>query len=421
MKPYKTLTDSYIKAAKPKDKPYKIAETARLYLLVSTAGSKRWKWNYRLDGKDCTYSIGEYPKVGLAKAKELRDKAIEIVDQGLHPLQHKKIQQAKKKHEMETTFWGIAEEWMEHKKSSWSPSYAKQVELTVSRYIKGGKIGQLPIKQITAADIFELITGVAKRDIRKGVERRDKAPTLAILLRQWCSGIFRHAIVSGRADSNPVAALNAADMVTLPKVKHNRALNQDELRSLLKSLDGFGGMRSTSIAIELLMLTFVRTGELIQAEWHEFDLDKKVWVIPAIRMKIKDAGDHLVPLSLQVVALLKELKKVSAKSKHGSPQWLFPNIRSADKCMSPTTINRALERMGFNGKDTIGFSAHGFRGTASTMLHEAGNRSEVIEMQLAHKERSSVKAAYNKAQYVPERVKMMQNWANYIDSIKISQ
>ena len=150
----------------------------------------------------------------------------------------------------------MAVEWIEHKKPSWSPSYAKQVELTVGRYIRDGKIGLLPIKQITAADIFELITGVAKRDVRKGVERRDKAPNLAILLRQWCSGIFRHAIVSGRADVNPVAALNAGDMITRPKVKHNRALNQDELRSLLESLHRYGGMRSTSIAIELLMLTF---------------------------------------------------------------------------------------------------------------------------------------------------------------------
>lgn len=418
MKPYKTLTDSYIKAAKPKDKPYKIAETARLYLLVSTAGSKHWKWNYRLDGKDCTYSIGEYPKVGLAKAKELRDEAIEIVDQGFHPLQYKKIQQAKKQQEVATTFWGVAVEWIEHKKPSWSPSYAKQVELTVGRYIRDGKIGLLPIKQITAADIFELITGVAKRDVRKGVERRDKAPNLAILLRQWCSGIFRHAIVSGRADVNPVAALNAGDMITRPKVKHNRALNQDELRSLLESLHRYGGMRSTSIAIELLMLTFVRTGELIQAEWPEFDLEKKVWVIPASRMKIKGAGDHLVPLSSQVVVLLKELKHICGKATQGKPKWLFRNIRNPDKCMSPTTINRALERMGFNGKDSIGFSAHGFRGTASTMLHENGSRTDIIEMQLAHKEPNSVKAAYNRAQYIPERVVMMQFWADYLQTLK---
>jgi len=418
MKPYKTLTDSFIKATKSKDKPYKIADTARLYLLVSAAGSKRWKWNYRLDGKDCTYSIGRYPQIGLAQARNLRDEARKIVGEGFHPLQHKKIQQAKKKHEVATTFWIVAEEWMEHKKPSWSPSYAKQIESTIGRYIRDGKIGQLPIKQITAADIFELITGVAKREIRKGAERRDNAPNLAILLRQWCSGIFRHAIVSGKTEVNPVTALKVADMIIRPKVKHNRALNQEELRSLLKALHGFGGMRSTSIAIELLMLTFVRTGELIQAEWFEFNLNKMEWIIPANRMKIKDAGDHLVPLSSQAIVLLKELKKISGKILPGQQQWLFRNFRNTYKCMSPTTINRALERMGFNGKGSIGFSAHGFRGTASTILHENGIRPEIIEMQLAHKEPNSVKAAYNRAQYVPDRVNMMQYWADYLQDLK---
>lgn len=419
MKSYKTLTDSLIKAAKPKDKPYKISDTARLYLLVTVTGTKYWKWNYRLDGKDVTYTIGEYPQIGLAHARELRTEAHKIVEQGFHPLQHKKIQQAKSKQEAATTFWSVTEEWIEHKKTSWSPLYLKQIKSTMGRYVRDGKIGVLPINEITAADIFHLITGVANRDVLKGVERRDKAPNLAKLLRQWCSGVFRHAIVSGKAMSNPVAALNAGDMISLPKVKHNHALTLDELRSLLLALREFSGMRSTGIAIELLMLTFVRTGELIQARWHEFDLDKKQWVIPAHRMKIKDAGDHLVPLSLQVVALLNELKELSGSIKHNNPQWLFANTRNPETCMSATTINRALERMGFNGKGTIGFTAHGFRGTASTMLHERGCRTEVIEVQLAHKELNAVKAAYNKAQYVPERIVLMQNWADYLQSLKV--
>lgn len=419
MKPYKTLTDSFIKAAKPKDKPYKISDSARLYLLVAVAGSKHWKWNYRLDGKDVTYAIGEYPKVGLAQARELRDAAYGLVKQGFHPLQYNKVQQAKSKQEMATTFWSVTEEWMEHKKSSWSPSYAKQIESTMGRYIRDGKIGILPINEVAAADIFNLITGVANRDVPKGVERRNKAPNLALLLRQWCSGVFRHAIVSGKATSNPVAALNAGDMITLPKVKHNHALTLVELRSLLQALHEFSGMRSTGIAIELLMLTFVRTGELVQAKWHEFDLDEKQWIIPAHRMKIKDAGDHLVPLSSQVVSLLNELKELSGNLNKNKPQWLFTNIRNPENCMSSTTINRALERMGFNGKGTIGFTAHGFRGTASTMLHENGSRTEVIEVQLAHKEPNSVKAAYNKAQYVPERIVLMQHWSDYVQSLKI--
>jgi len=418
MKP-KTLTDSYIKACKPKDKPYKVSDSARLYLLVSTSGSKTWKWNYRLDSKDSTYTIGEYPAISLAQARTLRDEAKAIVEQGIHPLQHKKIQQVKLKNEIATTFYGVAKEWIEHKRASWSTTYAAQIERTINRYIRDGKYGHLPIKQVTAMEIFDLVTAVAVRENPKGMERKTNAPNLAILLRQWCSGIFRHAIVSGRADINPVAALNAGDMVTKPKVKHNRELNEEELKQLISIMSGFRGMRSTAIAIELLMLTFVRTGELIKAKWSEFDLSKGEWIIPASRMKIKDGSNHFVPLSNQAVALLKELKEISGKGKKNSDSWLFKNLRNPETHMSATTINRVLERKGFNGSNSaIGFSAHGFRGTASTMLHEKGFRTEVIERQLAHKEKDSVKGAYNKAQYIKDRVAMMKWWSDYVYSLK---
>lgn len=417
MKP-KTLTDSYIKACKPKDAPYKVSDSARLYLLVSRSGSKTWKWNYRLDSKDSTYTIGEYPAIGLARARTLRDEAKVIVGQGIHPLQHKKIQQVKLKNEVATTFYGVAKEWIEHKRASWSTTYAAQVERTVNRYIRDGKYGHLPIKQVTAMEIFDLVTAVAVRESPKGVERKTSAPNLAILLRQWCSGIFRHAIVSGRADSNPVAALNASDMITKPKVKHNKKLNEEELKQLVSVIRGYKGLRSTAIAIELLMLTFVRTGELIKAKWSEFDLSKGEWIIPCSRMKFKDDGNHFVPLSIQAVALLKELKEISGKDKKEADSWLFKNLRNPETHMSPTTINRALERQGFNGSNSaIGFSAHGFRGTASTMLYEQDFRTEVIERQLAHKERNAVKAAYNKAQYIEERTAMMKWWSEYIYSL----
>ena len=413
----KTLTDSYIKGAKSKGKPYKISDSSRLYLLVSVKGTKYWKWNYRLDGKDVTYSIGEYPAIGLAQARILRTEAHNLVEKGFHPLQHKKIQQAKSKLEMATTFWSVTEEWIAHKKDSWSPSYEKQIRSTMGRYVRDGKIGILPINEITAADIFDLVTGVANRAKPKDGERRAKAPKLALLLRQWCSGVFRHAIVSGKAVVNPVVALSVADMVTVPKVKHNRALTSKELSALLKSLSEFGGTRSTGIAIELLMHTFVRTGELIKAKWSELDLDKEQWIIPSSRMKVKDAGDHLVPLSSQVVTLLRELKLLNGNTLQNKPQWLFVNTRNSETYMSATTINRALERMGFNGKGTIGFTAHGFRGTASTMLHESGIRSEVIEAQLAHKESNAIKAVYNKAKYIPERTALMQYWSDFLKSL----
>jgi integrase len=211
--------------------------------------------------------------------------------------------------------------------------------------------------------------------------------------------------------------LKNGDVITKPPVKHNRNLSIAELRQFCSSLEKFSAYRATGIAIELLMLTFVRTQELRAATWDEFDLEKAAWRIPAERMKRKDQGDHLVPLSKQAVALLKELQEITGISKSG-PKWLFRNTRRDTECMSATTIYRALERMGFCGKGTIGFSAHGFRGTASTHLHEMKFLTQAIEAQLAHKERNASKASYNQAEYVPERTAMMQQWADYLDEMK---
>lgn len=421
MKVAKVLTDTAIKAAKPEDKPYKLYDMGRLYLLVSVAGSKYWKWNYRLDGKDCTYTIGEYPGIGLAKARSLRDDAKKLVDQGIHPLDHKKELRFRQKSEVATTFWSVAKEWIEIKTPSWSPYYAKQVKTFMERYVGDADIGTRPIKNITARDVFELVRGVAQRTSKSKDERKSGgAPTLAINLRQWCSAVFRHAIVSGRATHNPVEDLKAGDVVVRPPVKNNRALCPTEISVLLGALRSYRGTRSTQIAVELLLLTFVRTGELRLATWNEFDLKRAVWTIPARRMKIKANGDHVVPLSRQSVSLLEELRKVNSYPTNVVSQLLFPNRVQPDTCISATTINRALEYMKLNGKGTIGFSAHGFRGTASTLLHEMGFRPEVIEVQLAHKESNSVKAAYNKAMYLSDRVEMMQKWSDYIDTLRVS-
>ncbi len=409
-----------IKAAKPTGKPFKLSDTGRLYLLVSATGAKHWKWNYRLDNKDCTYSLGQYPAVSLAEAREARDAARKLVAQGIHPLQYKKEQQYKSKLDTAATFWSVCEEWIAQKKIKWTERYAKQVERVLGRYIRDTQIGTRPIRSISTPEIFALIESVAKRTVLGQGERRLNAPKSAILLKQWCDAVFRRAIVSGKADSNPVAALKTSDVIQRPKVKNNHALTVKELRDFLPALVSFQGQRHIGIAIELMMLTFVRTIELRKAQWQEFDLAGLTWTIPAERMKVKTAGDHIVPLSTQAVALLKELRDINGQPLDSAHSWLFPNRRRADACISETTINRALERMGFNGKGTIGFSAHGFRGTASTMLHEMNYRSEVIEAQLAHRERNAVKAAYNKAKYLDDRRVMMQQWADYIDSLRNS-
>ncbi|MBI5006426.1 MAG: tyrosine-type recombinase/integrase [Nitrosomonadales bacterium] len=418
MKPSKSLTHSTILAAKPKDKPYKLSDADRLYVLITVAGKKYWKWNYRLDGKDCTYTLGTFPDVSLSDARERRINIEKLVQKGIHPKDHDEDLQLQAKVDKAATFWSVAGEWISANKVKWSPNYLKQVETFMQRYVRDTAFGNRPIRQITTAEIYELILGVAKRNERKNSERKSTgAPTLAILLRQWCAAVFRLAIVSGRAERNPVIDLMASDVIVRPKVKNNRALSEVELRQLLKALAAFSGLRTTGIAIELLMLTFVRTTELRAAVWDEFDLDNAAWTIPATRMKVKDAGDHVVPLSSQTVSLLTELREIVGTPKEG-PRWIFPNNRRDSDCMTSTTINRALERMGFNGKDSIGFSGHGFRGTASTLLHEMGCRPEVIEVQLAHKERNAVKAAYNKAQYMADRKIMMQQWADYIDGLK---
>lgn len=419
MKSTKTLTHSAILGAKPKDKPYKLSDTDRLYVLITVAGKKYWKWNYRLDGSDSTYTLGTFPDIGLSEARERRVAAEKIAQQGIHPADFHAEKILKAKAEKATTFWPIAEEWINANKVKWTPYYLKQIESFMHRYVRDTPIGLRPIRQITTPEMYQLIASVANRTERKGLERKSSgAHSLATLLRLWCSAVFRLAVISGRADRNPITDLKLSDVIVRPKVKNNRALQPSELKDLLTTLKSFTGQRKTGIAIELLMLTFVRTGELRCATWDEFDLEKAIWIVPASRMKIKDVGDHAVPLSSQVIKLLNELKEITGISTT-EPRWLFPNSRRHAEPMTPTTINRALERMGFNGKETIGFSAHGFRGTASTLLHEFEYRSEVIEAQLAHSEKNAVKAAYNKAKYMAERVTMMQEWADYLDTLKV--
>ena len=422
MSPRKRLYASTIDAAGPKGKPYKLTDERRLYLLVTIVGSKYWKWNYRLDGRDCTYAIGEYPEVGLYKARQLRDEAARLVADGIHPLDHKKEIQRQRKLDAAVTFWGVTEEWIALKKPQWSTATVRQVESFMGRYVRDGELGSRPIKKITKPDIVRLVRGVAQRSSKSNGERKASgSPIIAKNLWQWCSAVIRNAVLTGYLEINPVYGLKPSEVVTnIPVTKNNRALSPEELRALLKVLKEYRhGTRAVRIAIELLMLTFVRTGELRMATWDEFSLDAGLWTIPAARMKVKNAGDHLVPLSRQAIELLRELKAINgATLQKPTKDWLFPNSRRPDDCMTATTINRALERMGFNGKGTIGFAAHGFRGTASTHLNEQRFRHKVIEFQLAHKERNKVAGAYNKAEYLEERIQLMQHWADYTDTLR---
>ncbi len=414
------LTDATIRNAKPGEKPvgkdkngkpiyetvdgaYKLTDGGWLYLEVRLTGAKLWRYRYRIGGKENVFAAGEYfndkrtGHMSLDEARGERDAARKLVKQGIHPSHDRKAQKRRREAENTNTFEGVAREWIENKKPDWTAYYTRQVE----GFLEGDVfpyIGNLPIRSVSAAHLLEIIKRVEKRG----------AETVALLVRQWASAIFRYAVATLRANTDPAAALKGA--IRRPKVEHRKPLSRDQIADFVKALNSYGGYRTTVIAFRLMLLTFVRTVELRAATWAEFDLDRAEWRIPAERMKMREL--HIVPLSEQAVTLLRELHTYT-----GGREFLFPNYRNPRTCMTATTLNRALERMGFNGKDSIGFSAHGFRATASTILNELGYRGDVIERQLAHAERNKVRASYNQAEYLEERRTMMQQWANLTDEI----
>jgi integrase len=386
------LTDVQIRNAKPKAKPYRIADSGGLCLEIRPSGVKLWRYRYRIADKENLYALGEYPSVTLAVAREERDRARRLVKQGIHPAHHRHAQRAAQIYANRNTFAAVAADWINQHREKWTAYYLRQVE----RFLEADVypyIGTLPIRSVTPAQLLELVKRIEKR-----------APTVALLVRQWCGAIFRYAMATLRADSDPTVVLKGA--ITRPKVEHRKPLSRTDIPRLLEKLNESGGFRSTTIAMRLLLLTFVRPVELRAAEWSEFDLDAGEWRIPALRMKMRET--HIVPLSHQAIELLRELQAIT-----GASRFLFPNHRRPKTCMSATTLNRALERMGYGGR----FSAHGFRATASTLLNEAGYRADVIERQLAHAPRDKVRASYNRAQYLVERCQMMQDWANQVDAL----
>jgi integrase len=413
------LTDSQIRNTKPGEKPIKLTDGGGLYLEVRPTGAKLWRYRYRIAGKENVFAVGEYVQAPNGEAKEqtlarrnagmltLAEARVRLeewralVKQGIHPAHNRQAARLANHAENANTFEAVAREWIAKKKLGWTPYYLRQVENVLNADVFP-YIGNLPIRNVTAAHLLEIVRRVEGRG----------AASVALLVRQWASAIFRYAVATLRADTDPAAALKGA--IHRPKVEHHKPLSRDQVADFVKALDSYGGYRTTVIALRLMLLTFVRTVELRAAHWAEFDLDRAEWRIPAERMKMREP--HIVPLSRQAVELLTELKTHT-----GGRSFLFPNYRNQQTCMTATTLNRALERMGFNGKDSIGFSAHGFRATASTMLNELSFRSEVIERQLAHAERNKVRVSYNQGEYMEERRAMMQQWADLTDEMAKSE
>lgn len=409
------LTDSQIRNTRPGKKPIKLTDGGGLYLEVRTTGAKLWRYRYRIAGKENVFALGEYVQapsgetkeqaqsrrnagmLTLAEARARREECRALVKQGIHPVHQRRVARMEQSARNANTFEAVAREWMGKKKPTWTAYYLRQVERFLAADVFP-YVGNLPIRNVTAPHLLEIVRRVEGRG----------AETVALLVRQWASAIFRYAVATLRADIDPAAALRGA--IHRPKVEHRKPLTRDQIADFVKALDGYAGYRTTVIALRLMLLTFVRTVELRAAHWTEIDLDRAEWRIPAERMKMREP--HIVPLSRQAVELLRELHTFT-----GGCGMLFPNYRNPKACMTATTLNRALERMGFNGKGSIGFSAHGFRATASTILNEIGFRPDVIERQLAHAERNKVRASYNQAEYLEERRAMMQQWADLTDEM----
>ena len=389
------ISDTKARNAKPREKLYRIADGHGLCLEVRPSGRKVWRLRYRLDGRANMWTIGDYPQVRLGPARDHRDWGRELINRGIHPRDQAERDKQTRQAEQAQTFRNVAEEWLKDRAGEWTAYYKGQVRKGLDNDIYPA-FGDKPIREVEAADVLELIRSVEKRG----------APSVALLLRQWVSAIFRYGIINLQADTDPASFIKGA--VSRPKVKHATALPEKDLRVLLGQLEVFGGYRTTRIAIELLLLTMVRTVELRRGRWADVDLENAIWRIPEADMKMR--RPHLVPLSTQAVEKLKELKEYT-----GGGELLLPGMKNPRQPIHHTTINQALVRMGF-GKGR--FAAHGFRATASTFLNEQGWNPDAIERQLAHAPSNKVRASYNHAQHMDERKEMMQWWADYLDSMK---
>lgn len=393
------LTDIQVRTAKPAAKAYKLSDQKGLFLFVTPMNAKYWRLKYRFAGKEKLLALGVYPEISLGAARKKRDQARELLDQHIDPGVAKKIKKHAAKLALENSFEAIAREWYVKFSPRWAPKHAEKVIRRFERDVFPW-IGKRPIAEITAAELLAVLRRIENRGTLDTAHRAQ----------QTCGQVFRYAIATSRAAHDLSADLRGA----LPPIKkrhYSSIVDPHKIGALLRAIDGYEGGFATKCALQLAPLVFVRPGELRAAEWSEFNFNTLEWRIPASKMKMRDA--HIVPLSKQAIAILHELKPLTGKSK-----YLFPGVRSHSRPMSDNTVNAALRRLGYEKEEMTG---HGFRSMASTILNEQGWGRDAIERQLAHAERNSIRAAYNFAEYLPERRKMMQSWANYLEGLKANR
>ncbi|SDZ03010.1 tyrosine-type recombinase/integrase [Nitrosomonas sp. Nm33] len=388
------LTDTAVRNAQSKDKPYKLTDSGGLYLLVKSVG-KYWRMNYRYAGKQKTLAIGVYPAITLSAARKKRDEARDLLIKDVDPALVKAVNKQVKKHALDNTFQTIALEWHTKQSATWAESTAANIKRCLEADIFPW-LGNRPIKDINAPDLLAVLRKIESRGAHEKAQRA----------REYIGRVFRYAIQTGRAERDPGGDLKGA--LTPVKAKHHASITDPKaIGALLRSISGFIGSYTTKCALQLAPLVFVRPGELRQAEWAEIDFDKKEWRIPGHKMKMGE--QHIIPLSRQAIEILESIQPLTG---HG--KYIFPSIRSTDRPMSENTVNAALRRMGYEKDEMTG---HGFRSMASTLLHEHGWPHEAIERQLAHAERNKVSASYNFAEHLPKRREMMQWWADYLDEL----
>jgi integrase len=386
------LSDTKVRAAKPSEKPYKLYDERGLFLFVTPTGGRLWRLKYQMRGREKLISLGAYPDVGLKRAREKRDEARKLIADCIDP---SAVRQERRTTLLET-FEAVAQEWLELQTKSLAPETISILGARLKSALYP-YLGSKPVAEITAQELL----GALRR-----IEARGRHET-AHRVRALAGRVLRYAVATGRAQHDVAADLKEA---LAPVKSKNFASVTDPRRvgELMRAIHGYSGHPVTALALKLAPLVFVRPGELRAAEWSEFDLENAEWRIPGARMKMGEP--HVVPLARQALAILRELQPLARGGR-----YLFPSLRTRDRPMSDNTINAALRRLGYTSEEQTG---HGFRSMASTLLNEQGFPPDVIELQLAHTERNKVRAAYNKAQRLPERRKMMQAWANYLDALR---
>lgn len=390
------LNDILIRAAKPREKDWKLADERGLYLLITPKGSKLWRVKFRINGKEKKLSLGAYPDLSLKDARRLRDQARSAKAGGVDPAKEKQEIKRTAKQGADNSFAVVAEEYIE--------KMVKEglADATISKarwflQLLKPSVGRIPIADIQPQDLFSALKKIEKAGHRETAKR----------LRSFSSRVFRYAVATARATTDPAQTLRGA--LASPIVKHYAAITDPvTLGELLRAIDGYSGEPATMAALQLTPHVFQRPGEVRQMRWSEVDLDKGIWTIPAERMKQRQA--HAVPLSRQSVAILTGMLGLTG---HGI--FVFPSVRTRERPMSENTINGALRRLGYSGSE---MTAHGFRSTASTLLNESGKwNPDAIERALSHAEKNQVRAAYNRGSYWNERVEMAQWWSDYLDML----